>query len=296
MGRQGLGGDRRAWVLAVPLALAAAALCPLAGAAPGDILTEITLQLQPAARKERAVRAEALQGVLQRRLPILSSEPGTVTLEANGRVRVRVQATAVIPEARLAWLTHPGVLEVVALPDVQTGARPNARYMASTYADTMNGGMKVKFLDQQRHSFIEPERVLSKAPRIVTGADLAPGGASVLSGGQYPLIRLKFGPGGTRRLAEFGRSHAGEAIAILLDGNILVGPLPVPPREKQIGTDGKTSYRPSPLEQGDLVFSGMFRTSADAGDLATVLNSGPLPVPVKVLDQKVITEEAPGPQ
>src|SRR3954452_24437659 len=110
MGRGWFGGHGLAWALVVPLALAAGALCPLADAAPGDILTEITLQLQPASRKERAVRPEAIQEALQRGLPIISSEPGTVKMEANGRVRVRVPVSAIVPQARLTWLTHPAVL------------------------------------------------------------------------------------------------------------------------------------------------------------------------------------------
>src|SRR5262245_1976037 len=128
MGRRRLRRGQRPWALAWTLTLAAAAGCSrLAWAAPGDIITEITLQLQPTTRKEHAAGSEASRSVLERRLSIISGERGTVKVEPNGTVRARVPATTLISDARLAWWTHPGVLEVIALPDVVTGARTGAR-------------------------------------------------------------------------------------------------------------------------------------------------------------------------
>ena len=44
--------------------------------------------------------------------------------------------------------------------------------------------------------------------------------------GRPPVISLKFGPQGTRALATFTRKHEREPMAIVLDGQLLFGPLP----------------------------------------------------------------------
>lgn len=85
-----------------------------------------------------------------------------------------------------------------------------------------------------------------------------------------PVVELTFNDAGTKKWAEITKRNVGNPIAILLDNQILLAPTVI-----NAITDGKT------------IISGGFKV-ADTKTLATLLNSGALPAPVKVVEQRTI--------
>lgn len=85
-----------------------------------------------------------------------------------------------------------------------------------------------------------------------------------------PVVELTFNNAGAQKWAEITKKNIGRPIAIVLDNQILLAPTVI-----NAITDGKT------------IISGGF-TSKDTKNLATLLNSGALPAPVKVAEQRTI--------
>lgn len=85
-----------------------------------------------------------------------------------------------------------------------------------------------------------------------------------------PVVELTFNDAGTKKWAEITKRNVGKPIAILLDNQILLAPTVI-----NAITDGKT------------IISGGFKV-ADTKTLSTLLNSGALPAPVKVVEQRTI--------
>lgn len=85
-----------------------------------------------------------------------------------------------------------------------------------------------------------------------------------------PIIQLTFNDVGTKKWADITSQNVGKRIAILLDDQILISPTVV-----------------GPIPDGRTVISGGF-TVADTKEISTLLNSGALPAPVKIIQQSTI--------
>ncbi|MGE5392935.1 MAG: protein translocase subunit SecD [Candidatus Saccharibacteria bacterium] len=85
-----------------------------------------------------------------------------------------------------------------------------------------------------------------------------------------PQISLQFDAEGTKKFADITQKNIGKRVAIFLDGQILSAPTV----ESAI-TDGRA------------VITGQF-TVQDAKELVTRLNSGALPVPIKLIQQETV--------
>jgi preprotein translocase subunit SecD len=283
---------RRAALAAIGGALL---LSPLAarpgGAEPGDWATQITLQAPTPARRQKAPRPGQIQAALQARLPILTRGQGTITVAPEGRIQVQVPERTVAP-AQVDWFLRPGAMQFVWMKGVQGAGNPDARYVMSTYrVHDVHDHLEFRFLDRQEQRFVGVDTIMSQAKRIVDGSQLEADGAEVLPGAGSPVISLKFGPQGTRALAAFTRKHVGQPMAIVLDGQLLFGPLPVPPRPREVSPSGKVKYRLGPLEEGRLAIAPIFRIPEEASYLATILNAGPLPMELKLVKQITVVEE-----
>ena len=85
-----------------------------------------------------------------------------------------------------------------------------------------------------------------------------------------PVVQLNFNTEGTKKFADITRRNIGKPVAIVLDNIIITAP--------QVNEEILT---------GDAVISGNF-AQEEAKALSTQLNAGALPVPLTVLEQRVV--------
>lgn len=109
----------------------------------------------------------------------------------------------------------------------------------------------------------------------LSGKQLASAKADIQSGSQGSLgnayvVRLKFNDEGKKLFSEITQRNINKPIAIFLDGQILSAPTVQ-----------------TAITDGEAVITGQF-TAQDAKQLALRLNSGALPVPIKLISQENI--------
>ncbi len=116
--------------------------------------------------------------------------------------------------------------------------------------------------------------VLESVPTNLGGADLVKATPSFGSGKSAgPEIALKFNDTGAKKFAEITKRNIGKPLAIFLDDELLEAPTV---QQEIIG--------------GDAVITGKF-TLDQVKTIATQLNAGALPVPVKIIDQHSVGPE-----
>ena len=116
----------------------------------------------------------------------------------------------------------------------------------------------------------EPQLV-NFAPSDLTGDDLSAAAVTFETSDRQPAVSLKFKPSGQEKFAKLTKEFIGKPVAILLDQSILSAPTVQ-----------------SEITSGDAIITGKF-TIDEAKFLATQLNAGVLPVPIKILSQKNIS-------
>lgn len=110
------------------------------------------------------------------------------------------------------------------------------------------------------------EKIINASPLILTGNDLtATSRVSYSSMNNQPVVDLEMTPEGTRKFADFTQSHIEEHLAIILNGEILSVPV-----INDAITDGHAEI------------SGNMNME-EAKELAGLLNTGYLPVPLSVI-------------
>lgn len=109
------------------------------------------------------------------------------------------------------------------------------------------------------------------APSDLTGNDLLSAAVTWETQDRQPAVSLKFKDGGRDKFAKLTKQYLGKPIAILLDQSVLSAPTVQ-----------------SEIDSGNAVITGKF-TINEAKFLATQLNAGALPVPIKILSQKNIS-------
>lgn len=97
-------------------------------------------------------------------------------------------------------------------------------------------------------------------------ADIQSAGSSKIS--NEVVVRLEFDEEGTKLFGELTQANIGKQIAIFLDGQVLSAPTVQ-----------------SAITNGEAIITGNF-TADTAKELATRLNSGALPVPIKLISQQ----------
>lgn len=107
----------------------------------------------------------------------------------------------------------------------------------------------------------------------LSGKQLERATADVQQAGQGGLsstvvVRLLFDEEGTQLFSEITSANVGKPIAIFLDDQVLSAPTVQ-----------------TPITNGEAVITGQF-TAKEAKDLANLLNSGALPVPIKLISQQ----------
>lgn len=104
----------------------------------------------------------------------------------------------------------------------------------------------------------------------LTGADLQNAAVSYGQNTAEPQVSLTFTSGGSKKFAEITQRNVGKPVAIVLDNVVITYP-----RVNE------------PILTGSAVISGGFSVE-QAKQLSTQLNGGALPVPLSILEQRVI--------
>lgn len=184
-------------------------------------------------------------------------------------------------KAALNTLTSGANLGFYWLRNVECRNNPSARYRMIT--DVQNGREVTSFCDKNTNRILQGnspsdqstifKQVINAYDPIMNPKGLEPevsvDDLEPVSQGENsyngPAISIRFNRIATEKFYRFTRKHVDDVVAIVLDGKILSAPV-----IKTIITDGRAQI------QG-------FKTLREAETIAQVLNSGTLPVPLKVI-------------
>jgi preprotein translocase subunit SecD len=83
-----------------------------------------------------------------------------------------------------------------------------------------------------------------------------------------PVVAFAFNPAGAQRFARITTDNVGKRFAIVLDGRVISAP-----------------HIMGPITGGKCIIEGAF-TTQEANELAVLLNSGALPVTLKLVDMR----------
>ena len=110
--------------------------------------------------------------------------------------------------------------------------------------------------------------VTIEAEPIVTGEHLIDSQPSFQD--NNPVVSFRFNPEGARLFGRTTRSHVGQQLAIVLDGEVISAP-----------------RIQAPILDGNGIIEGNF-TAQSAADLALLLRSGALPAPIDILEERSV--------
>ncbi len=274
---------------ALLLGIACPGRTPARAAPANSFIQELTLAVDRSAdpRKVRPNDLRELEGVLTRRLPILAKKGGTVRVESPDMIVMRAPADRV-SKAQLNQLLRPGLLELRELTGIRGPRDTTARYQLETLETPTETIQRVR--DTQTMKAVTLAEYSARCPVLAATADLEPDKARRFGGGAGLVVRVQFNPKTSRRLSDFA-SRPGRIVMVLLDG-ALMG---VNYTAGKVRTLTRTTGEPKVAGEetfglGQLDLGGGFATEEEAEYLATVLNSGALPLPL-VLRSKRITAD-----
>lgn len=241
----------------------------------------ITLQVDPKpgdrwpeSASGRALVLEETRQVLMRRIAGMAgvSEP-SIAVQGDDRLVVSLPGITDVQKAA-KQLTDMGSLEFYYLKNVQSLVNPRAKWkMDVTGADERDytfTGPKRQILETKKAGDLPKIMALvvgvPKVKPVLTGADLLRNAKSSLQPTTArPIVEIEFSSQGTRKFADFTRSHVNEILGVFYDGRLLTAP--------------KIN---EPITDGKAIIEG-FQSLRDATRVAESINNGALPVHLKVV-------------
>lgn len=237
------------------------------------VLRAQTEKLSPEKQREwKPENMASVVDIVERRVNRLGVTESVVARQGLDRILVELPGIVDEKEA-LRLIQTTAQLEFWYLPSVQNERNPMARYRIesrteggreiTTVYDTVQQKEVdvVEFLQDQKQRAAE----MGEQNPVVTGAELKPVCKIVHDQMGRPQVSFEFNAEGARRFGDFTRKHVGEILAIVLDNRIISYP----------SID-------EPILGGKGVIRGNF-SAVEAADLATLLNSGALPVPLEII-------------
>ena len=218
--------------------------------------------------------APQLLAVLERRIDSLNLAWAHV--EQRGSDEVVIALPASEDHAALAeQLTVVGKLEIRGLQQVLSEGNPVGIWRMDIISD--EGKEEYEFHDAVTDERVESSRVLEDAVYVLDGRSFEPKSqAQLIPNIGVPVVTFQLDRPGTKAIADYTLRHVNEFLAIVVDGEILTAP--------NIN---------EPITQGSGQISGGFTTLEEAQQLANVLNSGALPVPLKLVE--IVADEPSSP-
>lgn len=205
------------------------------------------------------------------------SEP---QIQASGEDRVIVQLPGVNdPERAVEVVGQTAQMQIVLLPsDLQPSEAEGGK---TVFFNAQ--GQRIPNSEVLSRSLIETTQTLQRlgvvgagAPPqpIVSGDDVKPNSSAGFAGVQEPAVFFELQGDGSRRFAAVTREVAGKGrfIPIFLDQEVISAPTVE-----------------SPITGGSGQISGGFASINESQDLALLLNSGALPAPIDVIENRTVS-------
>jgi preprotein translocase subunit SecD len=200
---------------------------------------------------------------MKKRLSALGLSKKYIERETPGSDRLRLRMPPVKnPERIMAVIRMGGILE---LRHVISGPFTAKEEALTAYNGTLPEGLNILKTNSRR---MERGYYVVKAYPVITGRDLEKVRRSKDAYGA-PNIAFTLTSAGAARFRKYTAANIGQKLAIVLDNKIES----VPVIQSVISDEG--------------VITGRF-TIEEAEDLVRVLDSGGLPAPVKILEEKII--------
>ncbi len=200
--------------------------------------------------------------VVRRRIDLLGTREPTIIRQGDTRIVVQVPGLA-DPQQLKDQLGQTAQLEFK-LVDQRA-------LITNTQAGIANPGSKIFPFSAESGSLEQSIAVI----RIggIRGDSLIDAGAGVDQRNNENIVNIKFDQEGGRKFADLSTQNVGERFAIILDGEVISAP----------------TFN-EPILGGSAQISGNF-TADSANQLAISLQSGALPVPLTVIEQRTVSAE-----
>jgi protein-export membrane protein SecD/preprotein translocase SecF subunit len=212
--------------------------------------------------------------IMEKRVNEFGLSGATVQIKGENQI-VATLPGARKPEEALAQLQKVAQLEFIWLKNIQTKEIPGRPYRMDRIPGEGKNPDQYTFFDTRTNKSVPEQQVLDECrPPIIDGSELLPDSHQAMStqtGRPEPIVTFHFNDHGRTVFANFTNQKVRELLAVVLDNVIITAPV----IEEPI-TEGKGEIR------------GGFRTIAEARNLASLLNSGSLPVPLKVVETQTI--------
>ena len=174
------------------------------------------------------------------------------------------------PEEAMAKISTVAQLEFRLLRKVQSQANPAGIWKMEQ--STVDGRDVVTFTNAETGEPVDTQEVLDASQLIITGSQLKPNSqAQVNPTNGSPLVTFELKKAGAKAFGDVTKKNVNEHLAIVLDGEIITAP--------NIN---------EPITGGRGQISGGFANMGEARDLANLLNSGALPIPLKAVDEQIV--------
>ncbi len=273
-------------LLVVALVLIAVAICFLKPIVKGlDIDGGIRVLMQvdpqrpedwPTGSQERATKMDAIKTTITGRVKGIQgvAEP---RVNKYGEDRIGVELPGVKnAQAALNRIKSTASLEFYYLRDVINRNNPTGQWRMDSPSSEgepwIFTGPKGETVDSNKQA----KEVLSKVvntkrnPPVITGSDLLSNATSTIGQNGKVVVVINFTTEGTKKFRDFTRAHVDDFLAVFFDGRLLTAP----------------SINEA-IPSGSAEISG-FRNLQDARGVADQLNSGALPVPLKVISYDAV--------
>jgi preprotein translocase subunit SecD len=203
--------------------------------------------------------------VLRRRIadPVQGIPDSVVTPQGEGRVLVQIPGGQIDRTRARKLLAVTGHLEFKIVKD----HAPNEELLRAKYKDGLPAGSKIgterdKETDRVLNAYLLPEQA------NITG-DYLQDARVGFDRQQRSIVEFQFNSEGGRIFGDLTGEHIGDQLAIVLDDRVYSAPN----IKSRIGSRGQIEGRFSPQE---------------AADLAVVLRSGSLPIPVGIEEERTV--------
>jgi preprotein translocase subunit SecD len=214
---------------------------------------------------DAALRKQAQDAVgqtintIRKRIDILGTKEPSITQQGNSRIVVQAPGEkdpAHLKDiiGRTAKMTFQMVDENASIEDAANGTLPP-------------GSELLPSSDKYQAAYVVKKRAL------VTGAMLKRANGTIDTQTGRPVVAFSFKSDGAKKFGEATTANVGKRFAIVLDGNVISAP--------RIN---------GPILGGDGIIQGAF-TPQSADDLATLLNGGALPAPLKLMSEQSVGPE-----
>jgi len=228
----------------------------------------LVLQVDPATPDLESAVATTV-ALLERRLDLVGVRDFKVTVQqpvSNGRIEVNLPSTR-DPQRMKDFLTAGGKLEIVHVIGPPSPAPPStydSEVAANTVAKNVANGRVLPYIPMPE----EKKWAVVEVPSIIQGTDLRNANALPGAGrGDEYHIGFTLKPDGASKLSSWTGANINQYVGIVLNNELR-----------------SIAFIKSQISDSGEISGGFTKQSAE--DLAQILNSGPLPAPIRIIEER----------